>query len=220
MGKQEEKLPHGPAELHPYLALFNQHLGQLRDHLDGILQQHASVPSIIGGVLWTSEEKDLFFHALSIYSRFRPDLIAGCIGTKNEVEVMEYFALLEDGLRNQEIEEPFRTKLPFAHEVSDSWILWEEENAERLQMNEEIWAEESRMDMVKEVRGSGASAGHAGHADDVSSDLASLGEIEHLTYGHLYVLNSMLKDDGKQQSEGGEVVVSSMLWVALLLQRE
>ncbi|KAF9447490.1 hypothetical protein P691DRAFT_776104 [Macrolepiota fuliginosa MF-IS2] len=200
--RQTEETPSlNPAE-HPYFALFNRHLTRLREHLVGVSHHHASIsPSTVGGILWSVEEKEAFFHALSTYSRFRPDLIAGCIETKNEVEVLEYLVLLEEGSRSIEAES-CRPQMPISHEVSDSWISWEEENAERLMANEEVWAEGSGISVVGvQGRIPEANVEQPIHSIDSSSGLAPLNGIKRLTYDHLFVLDSMLKRDGKKHPE-------------------
>ncbi|KAF9445024.1 hypothetical protein P691DRAFT_785802 [Macrolepiota fuliginosa MF-IS2] len=97
--RQTEETPSlNPAE-HPYFALFNRHLTRLREHLVGVSHHHASIsPSTVGDILWSVEEKEAFVHALSTYSRFRPDLIVGWIETKNEVEVLSTHVLPNLGI--------------------------------------------------------------------------------------------------------------------------
>lgn len=46
---------------------------------------------------WTPTEHDAFFRALSVYSRWRPDLIAACVSTRAEWEVWMYLEALEEG---------------------------------------------------------------------------------------------------------------------------
>lgn len=45
--------------------------------------------------LWTSEEKNLFFAAISRHSRLRTDLIAADVRSKSEAQVVEYLSILE-----------------------------------------------------------------------------------------------------------------------------
>jgi hypothetical protein len=47
---------------------------------------------------WTDVEKDAFFHAVAVYSRLRPDLIAASIKTKNMYDVCLYMRCLDDAL--------------------------------------------------------------------------------------------------------------------------
>ncbi len=213
MGKQKGKPLHNQAEYHPYIYLFNRHLGRIQDHLGGVSKQYASVSSLIGGVLWTSVEKDAFFHALSIYTRYRTDLIAGCIGTKNQVEVLEYLALLEEGSRRHEPEVPHRPGLPFAHEVSDAWASWEEQNAAQLQANEEIWTAQAETNLE---RTQGQALEHGTEAPQIKDTPPSptcLGGVKHLTYGHLFVLDSISKGAQNKQIESGKETTLSILSV-------
>ncbi|EIW80417.1 hypothetical protein CONPUDRAFT_165944 [Coniophora puteana RWD-64-598 SS2] len=70
-----------------YLSIFADHLASTKAHLSGSSQAHEQPPfndfDEISDVAWTSSthpwsrtELDAFFHALSIHSRWRPDLVA------------------------------------------------------------------------------------------------------------------------------------------------
>ncbi|KAI9454772.1 hypothetical protein BJY52DRAFT_1104534, partial [Lactarius psammicola] len=77
---------------------------------------------------WTAAEKALFFRALSTHSRFRPDLIASCIGTKSILDVVVYLALLRDGARGLIATRGAiaRDQFPAAHEVSPALVELED----------------------------------------------------------------------------------------------
>lgn len=81
---------------------------------------------------WTPSEKDKLFHGLQRSSRFRPDLIAEHVGSKNASEVVAYLAFLEEQalLLDGEDEEPALGDHPAAREMSDKWIAFEENMAE------------------------------------------------------------------------------------------
>jgi len=187
----EENISDFSPEFPPYLSLFHQHLNQLSEHLSGTTRADSRPITVINGVEWTSSEKDAFFHALSAYSRLRPDLIAASIETKNEVEVLEYISLLEQVLQENVQEDMCRKNLPLAHEVSDAWIVWEEENAERLRVNEEIWS--------TKVEGCPNDSGGVSRLMDESR--GPLSNIPYLTYGHLVAIDSILKDETTASSE-------------------
>ncbi|KIJ15650.1 hypothetical protein PAXINDRAFT_99500 [Paxillus involutus ATCC 200175] len=55
--------------------------------------------------LWTSTEQTAFFRALSVYSRWRPDLVAACVPTKSVWEVGLYLEALEQGAARLAMEE-------------------------------------------------------------------------------------------------------------------
>ncbi|KAF5354776.1 hypothetical protein D9756_005293 [Leucocoprinus leucothites] len=195
MKNQEESLSHDDSpKLPPYLILFNRHLEQLRDHLSGTSHNHVHTTTTLDDVEWEASEKDAFFYALSVHSRLRPDLIAASIQTKNEVEVLEYMAYLEEGLQREDLQGSHgcRKNLPLAHEVSEIWVAWEEENAERLRVNEEIWSAKPDCDTkdLNEIQA---------HIDESSRNLP-LGGVPYLTYGHLVVLDSMLGADKNEAS--------------------
>src|SRR5262249_51564366 len=118
----------------PYSAIFSEHLHDIQAHLQKATPHttHAGL-QIIGSVLWSSKEIDTFFRALTIHSRFRPDLISACIKTKNVLDVVEYLELLEEGAEH--VGEN-GDKAPIAYEMSRSWISWEETQAELLRTRE------------------------------------------------------------------------------------
>lgn len=111
-----------------YIAHFRQHLAQVQEHLVGN-SGLPSTPSYIPPTgYWTSTEKDAFFHALCVYSRLRPDLIAACVKTKTPLDVCTYLEALESASRRRPVgSQSLRNHLEGAMEVSDSWIQWEEE---------------------------------------------------------------------------------------------
>ncbi|KAG2038530.1 hypothetical protein BDR03DRAFT_1091155 [Suillus americanus] len=82
---------------------------------------------------WSQSEVDAFFHALSIYSRWRPDLIAEAVKTKGEIEIVEFLVTLDS--RATETGDIMSTA-PAAVEVSDEWIVAEEAMAAALAVEE------------------------------------------------------------------------------------
>ncbi|KAI6043449.1 hypothetical protein EDC04DRAFT_2651319 [Pisolithus marmoratus] len=91
---------------------------------------------------WTPTEKNAFFRALSVYSRWRPDLIAAAVPTRSALEVDLYLVALEEGaqrleraenggesLSDLDVDEEdsgFDSELEPAYEVSDAWVGIEE----------------------------------------------------------------------------------------------
>ncbi|KAI5988221.1 hypothetical protein EDD15DRAFT_2290363 [Pisolithus albus] len=82
---------------------------------------------------WTPAEKNAFFRALSVYSRWRPDLIAAAVHTCSVWEVDLYLAALEEGAERifsdfgfEEGDSASDLELGFAYEVSDAWVAAEE----------------------------------------------------------------------------------------------
>ena len=126
-----------------YVAQFRQHIAQLQAHLTGT-DAEPLLPSYIPPTgYWTAEEKGLFFHALSVHSRFRPDLIAACVKTKTILDVCAYIDTLHRTLSRNNNLPSLRPKIECANEVSDSWVQWEERNAEELVAIEPKWEEET-----------------------------------------------------------------------------
>ena len=115
------------------------------------------LPSQHGITKWSSEEKKIFFHAVA--RRGRDDLpgIASKIGTKNELEVLEYIKLLQAAAVEQHVScrgrELFEvSQIPGALEVSpkccdaleraaDSLLLLQQQAEEELERNEhqDLW---------------------------------------------------------------------------------
>lgn len=123
-----------------YLAHLHEHISATQQHLLGRDASRVSHPSFFApNSFWTSEEKDKFFHGLSVYSRLRPDLIAEDIVTKSLAEVCVYLDMLDEAMRNPEVLAsispehrftPFpRKDFPIAYEVSEDWVAYEEDRA-------------------------------------------------------------------------------------------
>jgi len=81
---------------------------------------------------WTATEKALFFRALSVHSRLRPDLIAASIATKSTLDVAVYLSLLRDGATRANAGTITRDLHPAAHEVSPALVALEERHAAHL----------------------------------------------------------------------------------------
>ncbi|KAH9971645.1 hypothetical protein BJV74DRAFT_889311 [Russula compacta] len=105
----------------------------------------------------------LFFRALSTHSRFRPDLIAACIGgTKSTVDVAVYLSLLREGAARAEASRDggagaiARDQYPAAYEVSEALVALEDEHAARICAAEPARAKEeeaeARKDALRAVR--------------------------------------------------------------------
>ncbi|KAG1843482.1 hypothetical protein DFJ58DRAFT_915959 [Suillus subalutaceus] len=99
------------------------------------LPPRKSKPTIWSSSLssWSQLEVDAFFHALSVYSRWRPDLIAEAVKTKGEVEIVEFLITLDS--HATETGDIMSTS-PAAIEVSDEWIVAEEAMAAALTVEE------------------------------------------------------------------------------------
>ena len=92
-----------------YVPSFVQHLNDTRARLGLAMELQVSGDLIdAGGTAeesadvhapssWTPAEHDAFFRAVSVHSRWRPDLIAACIPTKSEWDVWMYLETLEEG---------------------------------------------------------------------------------------------------------------------------
>ncbi|KAG6837738.1 hypothetical protein H0H93_003540 [Arthromyces matolae] len=135
-----------------YVSQFRSHLAEFQAHLAGLVDVHCSPSYVPPTGYWTPSEKNAFFHSLSIYSRFRPDLIAASIGTKNVIDVCSYIDLLDKNLAQHGRLLRKRSDLPCAYEVSNSWIVREENMAEELLPLETGWEKEfQRLQREKEI---------------------------------------------------------------------
>ncbi|PFH51491.1 hypothetical protein AMATHDRAFT_47011 [Amanita thiersii Skay4041] len=121
-----------------YLTDFQKHLAHVKAHTLG----GASTPQLPSFVrpasYWCASEKNAFFHALSRFSRLRPDLIAAHIQTKSTADVCAYIDNLEAASKTTKICWS-RRDLGIAFDVSDSWIDVEEKNAIYLNTLERRW---------------------------------------------------------------------------------
>ncbi|KAF9460706.1 hypothetical protein BDZ94DRAFT_1265331 [Collybia nuda] len=143
MSDEDSLAETGPSTNDYYASEFRQHLAQFRSHLTGSDGKRL-LPSYIPPTgYWTSLEKDAFFHGLSIYSRFRPDLIASCICTKSVVDVCAYIDALEEGISRSTMRHTERTAIEGSMEVSDAWVQWEEKRSADLVLLECDWEEEN-----------------------------------------------------------------------------
>lgn len=115
-----------------YEAEFQKHLAEVQCHLSGDYGKQLPPSFVHPSTYWSSTEKNAFFHALSIHSRLRPDLIAASIGTKSVLDVCAYLDILH--VAAIDANSPIaRLSLPCAMEVSESWMNWEEAAASRIQ---------------------------------------------------------------------------------------
>lgn len=119
-----------------YLTQFRVHQKLVQAHLKGTLNdEQPLLPAFFPpSSYWSSDEKDLFFHGLAVYSRFRPDLIAESIKTKTTLDVCVYLDILQTASSSipSEIHGSLRGSLEPAMEVSSKWIQNEEQIAAAL----------------------------------------------------------------------------------------
>jgi len=128
-----------------YLSGLLDNTSAAQDHLAGN-DGTPLLPSFLPpNAVWTPREKNVFFHALSVYSRFRPDLISHKIKTKSVPDVCNYISVLQLAASQQEItasHPQWRQNLPIAMEVSPEWVAMEEETAFDIIAREQDWQRE------------------------------------------------------------------------------
>ncbi|KAJ7188243.1 hypothetical protein C8R46DRAFT_1205425 [Mycena filopes] len=127
-----------------YASDYERHLTQFRAHLSGDMGPSPRSSFVPPAGYWTSREKEQFFHALSVHSRLRPDLIADALKSKTVLDVCAYIDALDRAAAAQPLPtSPLRTTLEGAMEVSESWIDYEEEQAVALAKSEPKFEEEA-----------------------------------------------------------------------------
>lgn len=105
--------------------------------------------SQIGSSVWTGDEKDVFFSALSRLGRHDTHGIALRIGSKSELEVQEYTQLLHQGLQDRDaFRQPIfeLTDLPAAFEIGDECTGLLERAGDGLATRQECSEEEKEKD--------------------------------------------------------------------------
>jgi hypothetical protein len=131
------------------------HISSTRHHLTG-KPEHPEPPYAPSfhppTGYWTPTEKALFFHALSVHSRLRPDLIAASIGTKSTVDVATYLSLLRQGatrINNNKSTSSHgatitigRDQHPAAHQVSAELVSLEDQQAAHICVAEPVHTKE------------------------------------------------------------------------------
>jgi hypothetical protein len=119
-----------------YVAQFRVHQKIVQAHLKGVLNdEQPLLPTFFPpSSYWSSDEKNLFFHGLAVYSRFRPDLIAESIKTKTILDVCLYLDNLQTASSciPSDIHGSLTGSLEPAMEVSSAWIQNEEKFAAAL----------------------------------------------------------------------------------------
>lgn len=135
--------------------------------------------SQIGSSIWTGEEKDTFFSALSRLGRHDSRGIALRIQSKSKLEVQDYINLLHQGLRDRtEIHQELLdfTDLPAAFEITEGCSDLLERAGDVLASRQECAAEEK--------------------------EKAKWGDLWLLTPDVCKLLQNQRKDDGEQSEEG------------------
>ncbi|KAF9049754.1 hypothetical protein BJ165DRAFT_1525088 [Panaeolus papilionaceus] len=120
-----------------YIDDLHQHQVHTQQHLKGRITTELPLPPSFfpPSSYWTSTEKDLFFHGLTIHSRLRPELIAEHIKTKSTYDVCLYLDALQVAAEREALpddELPLHHRLEPALDVSTRWINYEESLAEDL----------------------------------------------------------------------------------------
>ena len=123
-----------------YSDILQSHASAALAHLRGTGPESLTTSCIPPYTVWTTAEKELFFHGLAVHSKLRPDLIAEDIQTKSIAEVCAYVDILQQAARDTETSfTPGMSDTTF--EVSDKWIQFEEGNSAILARSEPAWTQ-------------------------------------------------------------------------------
>ena len=193
--------PYNGVYLSQHLA---NHISTTRHHLTGAPDhpEPPYAPSFHPPTgYWTPTEKALFFRALSVHSRLRPDLIAASIGTKSTVDVAIYLCLLRQGATrvnngNNKSTSSYhgaatitigRDQHPAAHQVSAELITFEDQQAAHISVAEPVRIKEveseARAETLRSVKNSmrvPRGEGRKGRERDREGQLARKEEFERL----------------------------------------
>ncbi|KAL5530135.1 hypothetical protein ACEPAF_6392 [Sanghuangporus sanghuang] len=198
-----------------YVKHFQRHVEDVVLHLNGA--HHGSLhPSYFPPCgYWSEEDKNRFFHALSVHSRFRPDLIAEDIPGKTTADVCVYLDSLDEAAAKMP-KKLKRALLSRALEVSDNWIGFEENRAGGLVDLESTWETHQRksrrgaelrsekrhlLSERKELSGDIAGEDKENHIDTMFEELRARRETEwekedymaDLGVAHLEAIDSILR---------------------------
>ncbi|KAG6866360.1 hypothetical protein C0991_005281 [Blastosporella zonata] len=200
-----------------YVSQFRLHLAEVRAHLIGDDGDN-SPPSFIPPTgYWTSSEKNIFFHSLAVHSRLRPDLVAASIGTKSVVDVCAYIECLDEAIAGDRRVLLPRSDFPGSIEVSNAWVLREENLAENTILLETSWVKDKlllqREEEVENRKVSSQSEAIATGEGVADENLESWERdrrrcwgqedaLSRLEYHHLKVMETILRD-----AEGSKVGV-------------
>lgn len=123
-----------------YLTHYLEVLRDAQAHLSGRTGDEPLPPSLIPPTgYWSTHEKNLFFHALCIHSRLRPDLIADNVKTKSITDVCNYIDILDENLQHTEGARLERKAIPAAMELVPEWVAFEEQQASAILAKEPAW---------------------------------------------------------------------------------
>ncbi|KNZ77744.1 hypothetical protein J132_03984 [Termitomyces sp. J132] len=109
-----------------YVSQFRAHLAEVRAHLTGVVGNNPPPSFIPPTGYWTP-----------------PDLVAASIGTKSVVDVCAYIDILDEAIARDGRLLQQRSDLPSAIEVSNAWVLREENLAEDIIPLETSWEREN-----------------------------------------------------------------------------
>ncbi|KAL5507969.1 hypothetical protein ACEPAH_5587 [Sanghuangporus vaninii] len=199
-----------------YVKHFETHVEDVVSHLNGAHHWRRSLhSSYFPCGYWFEEDKNRFFRALSVHSRFRPDLIAEDIPGKTTADVCVYLDSLDEAAAKMP-KKLKRAALPRALEVSDNWICFEEDRAGRLVDLESTWETQKRknrrgaelrsekrhlLSEREELSGNVAGENNAKHIDTIFGELRARRETEwekedymaDLGVAHLQAIDNILR---------------------------
>lgn len=130
-----------------FLRTYTHLLAQSKKEIDYTWSRHEDSifqVSQYGSVIWNSTEKEALFNALDRKGRGNPKELAAAIGTKSELEVMEYIKRLHQALETQYCSDaqvecmPLLGDLPAATEISQEGCELLDDYADVLVLKESL----------------------------------------------------------------------------------
>ncbi|KAJ5183125.1 hypothetical protein N7492_000741 [Penicillium capsulatum] len=130
-----------PKSLHAYTEILASVEKDI--NFDTIAENEEFIVTQNGAVVWTATEKEVFFKHLDRKGKNGIKEIAVAVGTKSELEVMDYLSLLHRGVENQHLlQRSMRTiimgDIPGAAEISEECCSELDKFAELLAAKEEV----------------------------------------------------------------------------------
>jgi RNA polymerase I-specific transcription initiation factor RRN5 len=103
-----------------FLRTYTHLLAETQTEVDFATSRHEEdifQVSQLGSVVWTSTEKEAFFNTLNRKGKGSVKELAAAVGTKSELEVLEYLRRLQQALEIQHVSDPYLKCMPVLGDV-------------------------------------------------------------------------------------------------------
>ncbi|KIM40121.1 hypothetical protein M413DRAFT_28645 [Hebeloma cylindrosporum] len=192
-----------------YVDDFRKHQISVQAHLKGWQENKPTLPPSFfhPASHWTSSEKDLFFHGLTLYSRFRPDLIAEHVKSKSIFDVCVYLHVLRTATISpgHEPEASTRDTIEPAIEMSERWVEYEEQMATALSSVDPC--HHSVEHSEKQTQGNCSCASPKNSAEPGLTPSSQEDFMGHLDSTRLAVLESIIREPQSEEADIEETML-------------